>query len=621
MLAPLALFSGPVVAAPVAPVGYQAMAPVRVLDTRQVGRTVANVPITLHVPSVPDIAAAVVLNVTVTGPVAAGFASVYPCGENAPVTSNVNFRGGQTIANLVVVKPGADGLVCVSTDTPVHLIADAQGWFPVDTYFPDASPRRILDTRSNDALVIGNHEVILVSNASPDQAEVINVTVTEPQASGWLTVYPCGSNRPFASNVNFVAGQDAANLVIARAGQTAAGWQVCATATATTHVVVDHQGTIGASAGYHTVTPMRMFDSRQPIGQAAATRLVPNRAVEVSFPVASGISSTTPTASLNVTATDATSDGYLTVFPCGSSAPTASNVNVVAGQTVPNAVVAKLGPNGTVCISASAPMHVVIDLQGWFDSGGTPGPPSASKWETHDVGNGNRMGYVAYLPPGYSSSPGRTWPTIVFLHGSGEAGTGRGTDLAHVLDVGLPQLLRDNEAPTQALGFIVLVPQIPDARHDPARLRSWLTQTLPQFAVDRDRVYLTGLSLGGIGVFAYLGAYGDKNEFAAMAPTAGDFSSTISCRAWEHTPLWAFHGELDHIVDAAGVIETINDVNIRCKPTERLRLTMYGDVGHNSYDPTYDLRGMTRGWALPDFDPYDIDLYTWMLRHVRSATR
>jgi dienelactone hydrolase len=603
-----------------APIGYQPLTPVRVLDTRQAGRTMPNVPVKLRVPAVPATAAAVVLNLTVTEPLGAGFASVYPCGEDIPATSNVNFRGDQTIANLVIVKPGTDGLVCLSTDKPAHLIADVQGWFPADTYNPEPTPKRILDTRPTDAIVPAGREVVLVNDASSDGAEVINVTVTEPQSSGWLTVYPCGSVRPFASNVNFVAGDDAANLVVAKAGNTSAGWQVCATATATTHVIVDHQGTIAAAAGYNAITPMRMFDSRQPIGQATATRLVPNKSVEVPFPIASGIPATVATASLNVTATDATSNGFLTVYPCGASVPTASNVNVVVGQTVPNAVVAKLGPKGTVCMVASAPMHVVVDLQGWFD-GDVPAPASASKWETHDIGIGNRMGFMAYLPPGYSSSPGRTWPTIVFLHGSGEAGTGRGADLAHVLDVGLPQLLRDDEAPAQARGFVVLVPQIPDSRHDPARLRSWLTQTLPQFAVDRDRLYLTGLSLGGVGVFDYLGAYGDANEFAAMAPTAGDFSSTIVCRAWEHTPLWAFHGELDHIVEAAGVIETIDDVNSRCKPTERLRLTMYGDVGHNSYDPTYDLRGMTRGWALPEFDPYDIDLYTWMLAHVRSATR
>jgi predicted esterase len=615
-------FAVPAVGAVAAPAGYQPLSPVRVLDTRQVGRTKPNAPIKLGVPTVPTTAAAVVLNVTVTAPLAAGFASVYPCGGELPATSNVNFRADQTIANLVMVKPGADGQVCLSTNVPTHLVADLQGWFPVDTYVPDAAPKRIFDTRSNDAMVTAGREVVLVSDASAEQAEVINVTVTEPQASGWLTVYPCGTTPPFASNVNFAAGQDAANLVIAKVGRTAAGWRVCATATATTHIVVDHQGVVAAAAGYQAIAPVRMFDSRQPIGQASATRLVPNRTVEVAFPIASGIPATAATASLNVTATDAISDGYLTVFPCGASVPTASNVNVVAGQTVPNAVVAKLGPKGTVCMVASAPMHVVVDLQGWFDGMELlPVSASAAKWEAHDVGAANRMGYMAYLPAGYASTSGRTWPTIVFLHGSGEAGAGRGADLARVLEVGLPQLLRDNEAPPEALGFVVLVPQIPDSRHDPARLRTWLLQTLPQFAVDRDRTYLTGLSVGGIGVFDYLGAYGDSNEFAAMAPTAGDFSGTVSCRAWDHTPLWAFHGELDHIVEAAGVIETIRDVNSRCKPVERLRLTMYGDVGHNSYDPTYDLRGMTRGWALPAFDPYDVDLYTWMLAHVRSATR
>jgi dienelactone hydrolase len=605
------------------PTGYQALSPVRVLDTRQGNRTTPNVPVKLRIANGPEGAAALVLNVTVTSSQSAGYASVYPCGDEVPITSNVNFLADQTIANLVMVRPGVDGLVCLLTDNPAHLIADLQGWFPADAYTPDPAPKRIVDTRVKNALVPAGREVVIVNDSSADAAEVINVTVTEPQASGWLTVYPCGTSRPFTSNVNFVAGRDAANLVIARAGETSAGWQVCAAATATTHIVVDHQGRINAPAGYRAITPVRMFDSRQPIGQSTATRLVAGKTVEVSFPIVSGMPAAATTASLNVTATDATSNGFLTVYPCGGSAPTASNVNVVVGQTVPNAVVTKLGPRGTVCVYASAPMHVVIDLQGWFDGAtatlGVPITPPA--WERHDAGVGTRLGYMAYLPPGYASNPGRTWPTIVFLHGSGEAGAGTGADLARMLDVGLPQLLRDKQAPSQATGFIVLVPQIPDSRHDPARLRTWLTQALSQFAVDRDRLYLTGLSLGGYGVFDYLGAYGDSNEFAAMAPIAGDLSSTVSCRAWEHTPLWAFHGELDQIVDPAGAIDTINTVNTRCKPSERLRFTLYGDVGHNSYDQTYDLRGMTPGWALPEFDPYDVDLYTWLLSHTRSLYR
>jgi dienelactone hydrolase len=611
-------------AAPI--VRYQAIAPLRVLDTRSaIGTSKAGKTTSLLLDKtlrqVPTDAAAVTLNVTVNDPDANGFVTVFPCGTSVPATSNVNFRAGQTIANLVIVRPNAVGAICLTSSTPTHLIADLQGWFPTGTFDPDELPIRTLDTRQTNTRVRGGSETVIAEAGASDRAEVLNATVVDPADDGWLTVYPCGTKPPLASNVNFVAGHDAANLVIARPGETSGGWRVCARASTDVQLVIDHQGQVLGNVGYSGITPMRVFDSRQPIGTASAARLVANKIVEVSFPIAAGMPTTASTAVLNVTATDASAGGFVTVFPCGSPPPTASNVNLDAASTVPNAVVTKIGPRGTVCVFTSSPTHIVIDLQGWFIGDGAPAPASSAFWESHDLAANNRMGYMAYLPPGYTSNPGRTWPTIVFLHGSGEAGTGRGADLARVADVGLPRLLRDNIAPVVARGFIVLSPQIPDSRHDPARLRTWLLQTLPQFSVDRDRTYLTGLSLGGYGVFDYVGAYGDTNEFAAVAPIAGDFTGTVRCAAWERTPLWAFHGELDRIVDPGGAIDTVLTVNDRCRPVERQRITIYGDLGHNSYDPTYDLRGMANGWARPDYNPYSPDLYTWFLTHTRSAYR
>jgi predicted esterase len=608
------------------PSRYQAVAPIRVLDTRsavgvaKAGKATAVV-IEKALRQVPADAAAVTLNITVNEPDAAGFITVYACGASPPVTSNANFQAGQTVANLVIARPNSLGQLCVSSSSPSHLIADLQGWFPAGTFNPDDVPIRTLDTRQTRTRVRGGAEVVIATGGASDRAEVLNVTAVDPVDDGWLTVYPCGLAQPLASNVNFVAGHDAANLVIAQPGETDDGLRVCARSSIDVHLVIDHQGQILGNVGYVGISPMRVVDSREPIGVATTGRLSANTTTEVLFPMAAGMPNTAGTAVVNVTATDSTAAGFLTVFPCGTTPPTASNVNFVVANNVPNGVVTKIGPRGTICVFTSAPVHLVIDLQGWFIGEGSPPATSAAYWESHDVSASNRMGYVAYFPPGYRSNPGRTWPTIVFLHGSGEAGTGRGADLARVTDVGLPQLLRDNVAPAVARSFIVLSPQIPDSRHDPARLRSWLQQTRPQFAIDRDRTYLTGLSLGGIGVFDYVAAYGDTNEFAAVAPTAGGFTSSIRCAAWERTPLWAFHGELDDIVDPSGAIDTVLTVNARCQPAERYRITIYGDLGHNSYDPTYDLRGMANGWARPEYNPYSPDLYTWFLTHTRSAYR
>ena len=81
---------------------------------------------------------------------------------------------------------------------------------------------------------------------------------------------------------------------------------------------------------------------------------------------ASAIPTTAKAAVVNVTVTDPTSDGFLTVWPCGSPQPLASNLNYSAGQTIPNLVISQLGTGGTICIAAQATTNIVADIDGWF---------------------------------------------------------------------------------------------------------------------------------------------------------------------------------------------------------------------------------------------------------------
>lgn len=98
---------------------------------------------------VPVDAAAVVMNVTVANPVAGGFMTVWPCGEQMPNASNLNFVSGQAVPNLVIAKLGTGGKVCFSATAGTDVIADVAGFFPAGSgYAPIANPTRILDTRS-----------------------------------------------------------------------------------------------------------------------------------------------------------------------------------------------------------------------------------------------------------------------------------------------------------------------------------------------------------------------------------------------------------------------------------------------------------------------------------------
>ena len=611
---------------PVAGAGasYQAMAPQRVLDTRValgtpgVAMTEPGVPVAIVLPAAVAHAAGVALNLTVTEPVLDGFATAYPCGLKPPVASNVNFRAGQTVPNLVIAKPGALGQVCVVTNVAAHLVVDLQGWFPPGSYDPLAVPERVLDTRAGAARkLVAGVETLLVDGYT-DGAVVANVTVVEADGPGYLTVYPCGSPPPVTSNLNFMQGDVVANLAIARPG---VGGGVCAIASAPTHVVVDVQGHIPASAGYSAISPVRMVDTRSPIGVPTADRLQPSQVTVLSFPVMSGIPPVADSAVVNVTATDSLGPGFLTVYPCDEPMPLASNLNIAAGDTRPNLVVARMGAGGTICMISSVALHVVVDLQGWFASATPPPPVSPPERQHVDRTSGLALGYLAYLPAGYSSNMGRTWPTIVALHGSGQVGPGTGAALDSVAVNGLPHLYETGTEPAVAAGFVVLVPQLPDSSNSPARLRLWLSEVLPRYAVDRDRLYLTGLSAGGFGAFDYLGAYGDANEFAAIVPIAGGYNPGIQCAKWQHTPLWAFHGEDAPNVTVSGSIHAVATVNANCAPTERLRVTTYPGVGHNAWDLTYTLSGMAPGLTNPIRDPYDVDIYSWMLGHVRSRTR
>ncbi len=177
--------------------------------------------------------AAVVLNVTVTEPRAAGYLTVFPDGTARPSTSNLNYVAGQTVPNVVIAPVGADGKVDFyngSTGT-VQVVADVSGWFssgtPAAGGLSPLSPARVMDTRSGVGasgpvaargtvqLSVLGHGGVPVSGVA---AVVLNVTVTEPRAAGYLTVFPDGTARPSTSNLNYVAGQTVPNVVIAPVG-------------------------------------------------------------------------------------------------------------------------------------------------------------------------------------------------------------------------------------------------------------------------------------------------------------------------------------------------------------------------------------------------------------------
>ncbi len=250
---------------------FSSMNPARLLETRSgAGHTTVdglrqgegmrgqNTITTLDVTGragIPANASAVVLNVTVTEAHGPGFATVYPCGD-IPTASNINYTTGSTVANMVVARVGPDGTVCLYNNEATHLVVDVNGYFPGDGSYQSINPARFLETRSGPGLVtvegrfnggglLENSMVTELTVAGRDvvpnnaKTVVLNVTVTEAAAPGFITVYPCGIDIPTASNLNYGVGTTVAGAVIA---QIPANGKVCLFNSGSTHLIADVNG-------------------------------------------------------------------------------------------------------------------------------------------------------------------------------------------------------------------------------------------------------------------------------------------------------------------------------------------------------------------------------------------
>jgi hypothetical protein len=142
---------------------------------------------------------------------------------------------------------------------------------------------------------------------------------------------------------------------------------VCFSSPSTTHLLADIAGWYGSNgAGFNPVVPSRLLDTREGVGAPSGVR-VAGSVLTLQIAGYGGVPVSGATAvTLNVTAVDPTSGGFLTVYPCGSDVPNVSNLNFSAGQTVPNLVTVPLGASGTVCFSSPSTTHLLADIAGWF---------------------------------------------------------------------------------------------------------------------------------------------------------------------------------------------------------------------------------------------------------------
>ena len=215
--------------------------------------------------------------------------------------------------------------------------------------------------------------------------------------------------------------------------------------------------------------------------------------------------------------------------------------------------------------------------------------PQLFKSQTTGIVSGN---YLLYLPETYGKKPQQHWPLILFLHGAGE----RGDDLELVKRHGPPKLA----AAGKQFPFIIVSPQcLPNKWWSPDALTDVLDEIEAKYAVDKDRVYLTGLSMGGFGTWALATAHPER--FAAIAPICGGGDPQQAGRL-KNIPIWVFHGAKDETVAPERSQEMVDALKA---VGADVQFTLYPEADHDSWTQTYDN---------PKF-------YEWLLKHRRHSTR
>lgn len=201
------------------------------------------------------------------------------------------------------------------------------------------------------------------------------------------------------------------------------------------------------------------------------------------------------------------------------------------------------------------------------------------------------VGYdlLLYTPQSFSQEEKKHWPLIIFLHGSGE----RGND-PNVLKVhSLPKVIDTrNDFP-----FIVISPQCPDGeRWNAEALNAMLDDALTKLPIDTNRIYLTGLSMGGLGVWKFAIAYPDR--FAAIAPVCG-WSHLEDVEKLKEKPVWVFHGAKDNVVppnESEKMVQFLEKFG-----NAKVIFTLYPEANHNAWDATYS----------------NPELYDWFLQYSK----
>lgn len=269
--------------------------------------------------------------------------------------------GARSVTWSFTVDPAAATVVQAPAPTAIAT-ATAAGFQPVE-------PARIVDTRENlgaTALVAGVSKRIQVTGRGgvPQGASAVsgNFTVVGPAGNGFLTLWNCSTSQPVVSTVNFSAGQVTPNAATVPLDPTGG---VCVYSNVGHQLVIDVNGyySDGGTSRFTPLSPYRIADSRSNHG---TDHLSPGETVALRVAGVGGVPADATAVSLNVTSTDAWSNGFITAWACDDSQPFVSNLNQTPGKARPNLVITPVADDGTVCLFTSGDVEMVVDVTGYY---------------------------------------------------------------------------------------------------------------------------------------------------------------------------------------------------------------------------------------------------------------
>jgi predicted peptidase len=245
-----------------------------------------------------------------------------------------------------------------------------------------------------------------------------------------------------------------------------------------------------------------------------------------------------------------------------------------------------------------------------------PGKQLPQKVTVHVDGDGAKrdvtIRYMLFVPRDYKAD-GKKWPLMLFLHGLGESSN---DDLSRVKIHGPAKLVEKQPD----FPFVLVTPQLPPpVAYDPNRKKpsdgviaivrkAWKAEELiklvdhvaTELNVDPERIYVTGLSMGGFGTWRLVSTYPDR--FAAAVCVCGGGEPETMARNLSKVPIWAFHGAKDPVVPLSESEKMVDAVK---RAGGDVKLTVYADVEHNSWDATYS----------------NPKVFDWLLEHKRKQSK